>query len=219
MTTPGHLENSREGILDFLRRHDGASVEALAQALGLAGATIRRHLDVLMRDGYITVSQVRGGTGRPRYAFSITEAGAELFPHHYVRLTRRLVDEIVALAPDETAGRSGSQLAHLIFEKMADRLAHEYAPRVEGSTVEARVRSAAGLLAVDGFDYEVAPATDGVRLFGRGCPCSRFEALGAVTAGAREHDRRLLERVIGAPVAPLAASQLPPDFTCGYRVG
>jgi predicted ArsR family transcriptional regulator len=214
------METSREGILDILRRHDGASVEELAHELGLAGATIRRHLDVLMRDGYIAVSQVRGGAGRPRYAFSLTEAGTELFPHHYVRLTRRLVDEIVALAPGETEGRSGAQLARLIFEKMSDRIAHEYAPRVEGSTVEARVRSAAALLAVDGFDYEVtASPTEGVRLFGRGCPCSRFEAMAGVTAGAREHDRLLLEHVIGAPVVPLAASQVPADFGCGYRVG
>lgn len=214
------METSREGILEILRRHDGASVEDLAQALGLAGATIRRHLDVLMRDSYITVSQVRGGAGRPRYAFSLTEAGTELFPHHYVRLTRRLVDEIVGLVPDETKGRTGAQLAHLIFEKMSERIAHEYAPRVEGATVEARVRSAAALLTLDGFDYEVtASATDGVRLFGRGCPCSRFEAMAGVTAGAREHDRRLLEHVIGASVTPLPASQLPAEFGCGYRVG
>lgn len=220
MATPRRIESSREGILEILRRHAGASVEELAHELGLAGATIRRHLDVLMRDGYIAVSQVRGGAGRPRYAFSLTEAGTELFPHHYVRLTHRLVDEIVALAPAETTGRSGAQLARLIFEKMAERIAHEYAPRVEGGTVEARVRSAAALLAVDGFDYEVtSSAAEGVQILGRGCPCSRFEAMAGVDAGAREHDRALLEQVIGAPVAPLPASQLPADFACGYRVG
>lgn len=219
MATPGRIESSREGILEILRRHAGASVEELAHELGLAGATIRRHLDVLMRDGYIAVSQVRGGAGRPRYAFTLTEAGTELFPHHYVRLTRRLVDEIVALVPDDTKGRSGAQLARLIFEKMTARIAHEYAPRVEGSTVEARVRSAAALLAVDGFDYEVTASTEGVQLLGRGCPCSRFESMAGVDAGAREHDRLLLEQVIGAPVAPLPASQLPADFACGYRVG
>lgn len=213
------METSREGILEILRRHDGASVEELARELGLAGATVRRHLDVLMRDGYVAVSQVRGGAGRPRYAFSLTEAGTELFPHHYVRLTRRLVDEIVSLGSEETEGRSGAQLARLIFEKMTDRIAHEYAPRVEGATVEARTRSAAALLALDGFDYDVVKTPEGVRLLGRGCPCSRFEAMAGITAGAREHDRQLLEHVIGASVTPLPASQLPPEFGCGYRVG
>lgn len=97
MTTRSRVGNSREAILEILRRHDGRSVDDLATALGLAGATVRRHLDVLLRDGHVSVSQVRGKTGRPRYAFSLTEAGAELFGHHYVRITRRLLQEIAAL--------------------------------------------------------------------------------------------------------------------------
>src|SRR4051812_34990878 len=113
MTMAGRLESSREAILEILRHRDGVSVDELAHSLGLAGATIRRHLDVLMRDGYVSVSQVRGGAGRPRYAFMLTEAGTELFSQHYVRLTRRLVEEMMALGPDETAGRSGEQLASL----------------------------------------------------------------------------------------------------------
>lgn len=222
MATVGRLESSREAILDILRRRDGASVDELSHELGLAGATVRRHLDVLMRDGYVSVSQVRGGMGRPRYAFSITEAGAELFPHHYVRLTRRLIDEIVSLGPNETTGRQGIELANLIFEKMSERLAREYAPRVEGRTLEERVRATARLLAEEGLDFEVASTPDGLRMFGRGCPCQR---LGGLTTsfdaghhGACDHDVRLLERLLEARVTPLTESELPHDFMCGYRI-
>ena len=96
MTTRSRVGTTRDAILEILRRRDGRSVDDLATELGLAGATVRRHLDVLMRDGHISFSQVRGQTGRPRYAFSLTEAGAEQFGHHYVRMTRRLLRE----APD-----------------------------------------------------------------------------------------------------------------------
>ncbi len=224
MESIGRLESSREAILDILRRREGASVDDLAQELGLAGATVRRHLDVLMRDGYVSASQVRGGMGRPRYAFAITEAGAELFPHHYVRLTRRLIEEIVSLGPDDTTGRQGAELADLIFEKMADRLAREYAPRISGRTIEERVRSTAKLLAEEGLDFEILSDADGLRLFGRGCPCQRVGGLaqlpieGAPHHGACEHDRRLLEQVVGAPVTALTTEELPHDFVCGYRV-
>lgn len=222
MATVGRLESSREAILDILRRRDGASVDELSQELGLAGATVRRHLDVLMRDGYVSASQVRGGMGRPRYSFSITEAGAELFPHHYVRLTRRLIDEIVSLGPNETTGRQGIELANLIFEKMAERLAREYAPRIEGRTLEDRVRATARLLAEEGLDFEVASTPDGLRLFGRGCPCQRLGGLttsfDAGQHGACEHDRRLLERLLEARVTPLTEAELPHDFVCGYRI-
>ena len=210
------VEGTREAILSILRRRDGVSVDALARELELAGATVRRHLDVLLRDDLVSVTQVRGRTGRPRYAFSLTETGAEVFPHHYVRLTHRLLSEIVKLDVDETAGQDGTAIAGLLFTKMAQRLADDYASRVEGETLEARVRSAVRLLADEGIDYEVEASDGGVQLLGRGCPCGRF-ATGGAEFGC-DHDRQLLEVMIGATVETLPDDQLPNDFLRGYRV-
>lgn len=215
--TGGRVEGTREAILTILRRRDGVSVDDFARELGLAGATVRRHLDVLLRDSYVSVKQVRGNTGRPRYAFSLTEAGAELFPHHYVRLTHRLIEEIVGLDAEETTGRSGSTLADLVFDKMSARLASEYAPLVSGETLEQRARALAGLLSEEGLDFEVVADGAGLRMLGRGCPCRRF-ADGAHMAGC-DHDRRLLEQVLGTTVTPLPPGELPTEFLCGYRVG
>jgi predicted ArsR family transcriptional regulator len=106
---------------------------------------------------------------------------------------------------------------------MADRLAREYAPRVGGRTVEERVRETARLLADEGLDFEIASDADGLRLLGRGCPCQRIGSLARVWEEdsphrACEHDRRLLEQVIGAPVTALNSEALPHEFVCGYRV-
>lgn len=219
-TINGRVEGTREEILGILRRRSGVTVEQLATELGLAGATVRRHLDVLLRDDYVSVTQERGGAGRPRYRFSLTELGADLFPHHYVRLTRRLLDEIVALDAEETSGRDGEQIAAVVFEKMADRLAAEYAPRVTGGTLEERVRSAVELIAEEGLDFDLEAGEDGVRLLGRGCPCSRIRGLsvGDGNGLACDHDRRMLERVTGATVVPLDPSEIPNDFLCGYQI-
>ncbi|MDA1061817.1 MAG: helix-turn-helix domain-containing protein, partial [Chloroflexi bacterium] len=174
MATQRRASNTREAILEILRHHDARSVGELAAELGLAGAAVRRHLDVLLRDGYISVAQVRGRTGRPRYAFSLTEAGADFFGHHYVRITRRLLHEIAALTADDTAGHDGSQLAELVFRKLALRLAGEYAPRVEGVTLAERTHAAARLLEDEGFDFDVLEEGGELRLLGRGCPCHRL---------------------------------------------
>ncbi len=201
------VEGTREAILGILRRRDGVSVDQLARELGLAGATVRRHLDVLLRDGFVSVTQVRGGAGRPRYAFSLTEAGADAFPHHYVRLTQRLLEEIVGLSPAETAGRDGRDLAELVFSKLADRLAAECAPRVSGRTLEERTRSAVALLAEEGIDFEVelhAPASGApheLRVLGRGCPCRRVEVGPGLPRGAVS--RAAISRNGDAP-APVA---------------
>ena len=231
------VEGTRQAILGILRRRDGVSVDALARELGLAGATVRRHLDVLLRDGLISVAQVRSGPGRPRYAFSITEAGAEAFPHHYIRLTRRLIEEIVTLSPAETAGRDGRELAELVFSKLADRLAAECAPRVVGATLEERARSCAALLSEEGIDFEVdlhrpgAGAPEQLRVLGRGCPCRRVALPARAAAPAAgtpaeapraandcAHDRRLLRMLLGARVEPLPGDAVPHDFLSAYAL-
>ena len=219
MATPRRAGHTREAILGILRRGGARSVEDLAGELGLAGATVRRHLDVLLRDGLAAVAQERGRAGRPRYAFSLTEAGADALGHHYVRITRRLLYEIAALAPEETAGLDGAGLAALVFRKLAARLADEYAPRVAGVTPAERARSAARLLEDEGFDFEVVEDGGGLELLGRGCPCLRLrEALDAAADAACGHDRELLAALIGARVERREGDALPPGFACAYAV-
>ncbi len=203
--TRSRAGGTREAILEILRRHDERSVDDLAGELGLAGGTVRRHLDVLLRDGYIAVSQVRGRTGRPRYVFSLTEAGADLFGRHYVRITRRLLHEIAELTAEETAGRGGEAIADLVFAKLSDRLAAEYAPRVGGRNLEERARAVAALLEDEGFEVEVGAASEAggdLRLLARGCPSRRL--LGEFGQHRLpvdcERDRELLATLIGAHV-------------------
>lgn len=259
--TNARLETTRERILAILRRSDGATIDYLATEVGLAGATVRRHLDVLLRDGHVTIQQAKGRTGRPRYVFFLTETGADLFPHHYVRLTHRLLDEILSLDARETQGRDGRALAGLVFERMADRLALEYGPRLRSGALIDRARRAAALLAEEGIDFEVVAAptatptagvaaaepaspsasTDvaspppevspggSVHLVGRGCPCLRVtdpaantprgtSPIDAATPAGCEHDRRLLQRLLGVQVTILPMSALPGDSLAGYRL-
>ena len=219
MATPRRAGHTREAILGILRHGGGRSVEDLAGELGLAGATVRRHLDVLLRDGLVAVAQVRGRRGRPRYDFSLTEAGADALGHHYVRITRRLLHEIAALTPEETAGLDGAGLAALVFRKMTARLAGEYAPRVAGATLAERARAAARLLEDEGFGFEVAGEGGELRLLGRGCPCQRLrESSDAGADGACGHDRELLAALIGARVERRPAAAAPAGFACAYAV-
>lgn len=213
----GRIETTRERILAILRRHDGAGIEELASEIGLAGATVRRHLDVLLRDGHVSVEQVRGRTGRPRYVFSLTDLGAQQFPHHYVRLTHRFLEEIVSLDAGETEGKDGRALAGLLFDRMADRLVAEYGPRIRGSELTERARTAAALLADEGIAFEVSARDDGsVDLVGRGCPCARIERDDAATGC--EHDRRLLERLIGATALVIESPEVRRHALRGYRL-
>ena len=69
------MEGARLRILQLLQKHSNDTVEGLANAIGLAPATIRRHLDILQRDRLVTFEEVRKRTGRPEYSFYLTEGG------------------------------------------------------------------------------------------------------------------------------------------------
>lgn len=209
------MENTRQTILEILRRRKQVTVDDLTKELKLAPATVRRHLDILMRDAYIDVQQVRRETGRPHYVFSLSEAGEDLFPKHYVRLTNRLIEEIVALGPEETEGRRGAELAELVFNRMADRLAQAYGPRVTGVTLDERVGQVVEALAEEGIVLDPRPTEGGYLLVGHGCPCRRVrDTHGQVCT----HHLRLLSTLLNAQVEPVEPSSLEGEMYCAYRV-
>jgi predicted ArsR family transcriptional regulator len=189
------METTRQTILGILR-HRSATVEELKKELGLAPATVRRHLDILSRDGHVSVAQVRRKTGRPHYVFSLTDSGRDLFPKHYVRITYRLIEEILALTSEETSGANGGQLADLVFDKMAQRLAQRVLPRVYGSNLRERIDSASEALAAEGIALGAEEREGAYLVNGRGCPCPGAGG-GSQTC---PHDVKLLALLLGADV-------------------
>jgi len=208
------METTRQTILSILRRRN-VTVDDLTNELSLAPATVRRHLDILTRDGHVEVAQERRKTGRPHYVYSISEKGEELFPKHYVRITNRLIEEIVALSPGETTGRDGIELADLVFEKMAQRMAHKIAPRVHGSALAERLQATTDALADEGIVFDVERRNDGYLLVGHGCPCPR---VAAEHGHACAHDQRLLSLLLRADVTYVAPEAIGREGYCAYQV-
>jgi predicted ArsR family transcriptional regulator len=207
------MENTRQTILEILRRRQHATVEELTQELGLAAATVRRHLDILMRDNYVAVTQKRRDIGRPHYVFTLTDAGDDLFPRGYVRLTNRIIEELVSLDRDDTKGKTGVALAEVLFEKMADRVAETYAGRITGKTLPDRLDETTKLLAGEGMFFEWRKADDGYQLLGQGCPCPRIADIHSEVC---IHDQRLLQRLLRADVEPISVN--PEKSVCAYLV-
>ena len=209
------METTRQTILSILRRRRRATVDELTKELGLAPATVRRHLDILARDSHVEVSQVRRKTGRPHYVFSLSEAGEDLFPKHYVRITNRMIEEIVALEPEETAKRSGPELANLVFEKMARRLAQRIAPHIHGATLPERVHATMAALSEEGIAFDVEERDGEYLLLGRGCPCPRVADKHRQVCA---HDQQLLSTLLAADVTSVEPATVGEGGHCAYRV-
>ena len=181
-------------MIELLRRDDGLTVEALTEALGLAAATVRRHLDVLQRDGHLERATVRRLTGRPHYVFKLTRAGRDLAPGHYVGVTELLLSQLLALSPVDTRGKNGAAVALLAFERMSEALLQACEGRVTAASLPDRLQQTVEALSAGGLMLETAPQADGFRVTVRDCPC---RCAGLAQATVCQRSEVMLGRLLG----------------------
>jgi len=90
------MQDTRQQILEILKRHGEVTVQELSRELGLTSVTVRHHLEILRSEGYITEPEVRRSNrpGRPRYVYRLTSTAADLFPNNYSGLASALLDTL-----------------------------------------------------------------------------------------------------------------------------
>jgi len=164
------MEGTRLRILQLLQRTGAETVEGLARNIGLAPATIRRHLDILQRDHLVAFDEVHKRTGRPEHSFHLTEQGQESLPKHYDRLLGMLVQEISSLTSNDTKSRDGKQILKLVFERMSEEISSRYKREAVGEDPSQRMESLKRYLEELDYSPEI-DLTDGtLRLSIHNCP-------------------------------------------------
>lgn len=152
------LGDTRASIVDQLRRK-ARSVAELAEVLDLSEVAIRRHLQVLERDGLVDATTVRRhGPGRPGASYTLTDRAQRLFPDNSAQLAIELLTYL-----EESHGRS----ALLDFMRWrASRQEGRYSAAlaaVDGHEPGEEVARLAELLSEDGYlaEAEKVEAPDG----------------------------------------------------------
>jgi predicted ArsR family transcriptional regulator len=115
------MQDTRQQILEILKRRGEITVQELSEELGLTSVTVRHHLEILRSEGYITNPEVQHSNrpGRPRYVYRLTAMAADLFPSNYAGLAGALLDAIEQLHPEQREE---------ILEETAHQLASEAGP-------------------------------------------------------------------------------------------
>jgi len=131
------------------------SVLDLARHTGIAGSTVRRHLDVLIRDGIVLQEPVRVSVGRPKFLFSLTENGTQHFPRNYAGLVTRIVSQILLLSPDQTSDLEDQTLSSEVYDRTLRQLIIDYKHRITGDTMLERAEQVAQFMYLEGIDYQV----------------------------------------------------------------
>ncbi len=164
------MEDTRDRIISHLQRQGRASIKELVRQLELAPASIRRHLDILQRDNFVSWSQVRRGAGRPSQLFFLTSIGQERLPRNYSLVANRILREIVSLSKQEIRDLTGHELADLILRKIAQRLAAEHKGRMSHKSLAGQVKELTQILNEEGCLAEWARTDGGFRILNYNCP-------------------------------------------------
>ena len=188
------MQGTRLRILQHLQRSGQDTVAGISGSLGLSLATIRRHTDILRRDGHVTFDEVRKGTGRPGYSFRLTDLGHETMPKAYDSLLGMMVGEISSLEPEDTRDMSGSDVLALVFGRISDRVSEDRRNEVMDKTFEAKLEGLISQLGVDGFHPEVESSEGKVSIKLLNCP---FRSVAVDHEAVCEYDAHLIKSFLG----------------------
>lgn len=136
----------RKRLLRYLLRNKGgATIDELAQALGVTRTAVRQHLASSMRDGLVAAAGERASGGRPGRLHVLTEEGREVFPRRYSWFARLLVE---AMAQEH--GAAGLRTR---FGRIAAAVAAQLPRRVPaGARRSEKVAELSGLMDQLGYD-------------------------------------------------------------------
>lgn len=194
---------STRGQVLMLLRQGHATVEDLAQTLGLTDNAVRAHLAALERDGLVVQSGLRRGAGKPAYAYALTPDAERFFPKAYGALLHLMLDAL--------GERMSEDELDALLRDVGRRLAAGQPPPT--GDLRTRVESAVGLLGELG-GLATAEAEDGGYVIqGRSCPLAAAVEGHPQTCLLAE---TLLAEVIGAPVRQTCDPEIP---SCRFEVG
>ena len=188
------MEGPRSRIVQLLQQRGHASVDQLAREVGLATATVRRHLDILQRDQLVAYDEVRKKTGRPEYAFYLTEHGQEAMPKGYDRLLDGLLQNLAALPHGKTSS-SGEELLQSLLERVALQTAEGYQQETGDGPPGTRQALALKVLEQEGFSPEMEAKNGSTYLWLSNCP---FRRVAMANSAVCSYDKALISALLGS---------------------
>lgn len=202
------MHETRQKIIEHLNEKDKATVDELANVVGLTPMAVRYHLNVLQSENLIDASDVRrpAGRGRPQQIYRLTEAADALFPVDYYSLTDYLLDELSA--------RMGPEGITDIFNSIAKRLMYEAPTLREDQPIAQRLDQVVAFLSAKGFVVDWESQDNQYMIHAYSCPYRQL---------AKEHrqvcllDKQIISAMLNTDPTRVACLTSG-DSHCTYRI-
>ncbi|MCO6456528.1 MAG: winged helix-turn-helix transcriptional regulator [Pirellulaceae bacterium] len=176
-------------ILDLLRKRETMTVAELSSALDVTATAVRQRLSRLLAQGYLQRSATKAGRGRPSHHYALSSKGRRKTGANFADLAVALWQEIRAIRDPEV--RRG------LLQRLAQRLAVQYADDVQGSSLEERMESVARLFNERRVPFAVDRSGELPVLTALACP---YPELAEQDRSICSLERLLFNEVLGANV-------------------
>jgi DeoR family suf operon transcriptional repressor len=199
-------DSPAEKILKLLRQQATWNLRDLALALGVTRTAVRQQLIALCAQELVTTALVREGRGRPHLAYSLSDKGRAHLPQLSAELACILLEAV--LQPAGSAG--GDDL----WQQISARLGEQYAERLRGTTLAARLRELVVWLEAQGIVTTTYCEPDASVLVAYGCP---YYDVARTHRAMCRLESAALEQALGTSVT-LVLSQLDGYQCCTFRI-
>ena len=188
-STSKSKQNTKDTILHALKSSAQSKVGQLADIANVSPVTVRHHLNALQAEGLIEVASIRRKVGRPYYVYSLSETGHELFPHKYVRLINRLLDEVKDSLPPETVAR--------LFDGIVQKMLADRQGEFETLPFDERIDYLVSMLSEEGFLVRLERENSSYTLTEYGCP---YQSVSEEHTEICNMDQTIMVTILQTPV-------------------
>lgn len=198
-------ELSDRTIVDYLRRHAGATVSDLVEMAGVTATAVRQRLTRLMENGLVAREATVAGRGRPMHRYSLTPAGVRSGGTNYDLLAQVLWEEVREVRDPEV--RQG------LLKRISQRLAETYRAEMHGETLAERMAELAGLMSRQEVPFEIDESQELPVLTALACP---YPELAEQDRGVCAMEKMMVAEVLGEEVR-LSACRLDGANCCTFE--
>jgi predicted ArsR family transcriptional regulator len=154
--------STRRTVLRTLKELGQATVNQLAQAVGIKPVTLRHHLNVLQAEGLLTVEERRQAVGRPIYVYALSQQAEGLFPRPY----RLSVGHVLVQIRNSLSPGTMEMLVRLITDGLVEEMREQFS----ALPFEDRLPRLLEILEQEGFTARLHTTDDGTQLLEYQCP-------------------------------------------------
>lgn len=200
-------KDTRGAIVELLKKNNGMTAGEIAAELDLHSMTVRQHLAILEREGYIQHYREKISRGRPVYIYKLTpEAKENLFPNDYPRFALGTLDALVMI--------DGAEKVNQLLEYQMEAKIETCLDNIVGKRLDEKIKVLAAFLDEEGYQVEITETPNAYILKEHNCA---LESIAQKYPQLCQLELSLLQRLLDVPVE--RECHMPSgDSICSYKV-